>query len=177
MNPPSSPNRSRKIWFFILTVLLVMAAVVAVQSLPTTNGDVPRATYSRGTLHIVIPFHTTHPGMGTLTVEVLDPEDKVLGRAERPVTVAAGKGRWQEEIKLEKPLSLEDLVWHRLRYRFEYRKGRREGPQGTESISQVLRTPVVHILGQQSYLTGGQAAVRVIATDTKDEIIAGNGAV
>jgi len=177
MQPPSARNRSRKFWFFILTALLVMAAVVVVQSLPTTNGDAPVATYAQGVLRVVIPFHASHPGTGQLTVEVLDPEDKVLGRVERPVEVTAGKGRWQEEIKLEKPLPLDDLVWHRLRYRFEYRGGKDEVLDGTESISQILRTPVVHILGQQSYLTGGQAAVRVIVTDTKDEIITGNGAV
>ncbi len=49
--------------------------------------------------------------------------------------------------------------------------------EGTESISSILRRPVVHILGQQSYITGGQAAVRVIVTDTKDEAIAGRGSV
>jgi hypothetical protein len=53
-------------------------------------------------------------------MEVLDPEDNVLGRAERHVRIARGKGRWQDEIKLEKPLPLDDLVWHRVRYRFEY---------------------------------------------------------
>ena len=37
--------------------------------------------------------------------------------------------------------------------------------------------PVVHILGQQSYLTGGQAAVRVIVTDSKNEPIAGPSSV
>src|SRR5262249_51188567 len=44
-------------------------------------------------------------------------------------------------------------------------------------ISQILRTPVVHILGQQSYLSGGPAAVRVIVTDSKNEVIAGAGTV
>src|SRR5208283_1686490 len=46
-----------------------------------------------------------------------------------------------------------------------------------ESISQILRTPVVHILGQQSYLAGGEAAVRVIVTDSQNEVIAGRGTV
>ncbi len=56
---------------------------------------------------------------------------------------------WQEEIKLEKPLPLEDLVWHRLPYRFAYHDGEHAALECTESISQILRTPVVHILGQQ----------------------------
>ena len=37
-------------------------------------------------------------------MEVLDPEDNVLGRAERHVEVAEGQGQWQDDIKLEKPL-------------------------------------------------------------------------
>ena len=110
-------------------------------------------------------------------MEVLDPEDNVLGRAERHVEIAEGQGQWQDEIKLEKPLPVDDLVWHRLRYRFEYDDHKSAGLEGTESISEILRTPVIHILGQQSYLAGGRAAVRVIATDSKNEVIAGRGSV
>ena len=72
---------------------------------------------------------------------------------------------------------MDDLVWHRVRYRFEYDDDKSAGLEGTESISQILRTPVIHILGQQSYLAGGRAAVRVIVTDSKNEVIAGRGSV
>ena len=61
-------------------------------------------------------------------------------------------------------------MWHRVRYRFHYADQKDAAVQGTESISEILRTPVVHILGQQSYLTGGAAAVRVIVTDSKNEV-------
>ena len=44
-------------------------------------------------------------------------------------------------------------------------------------MSQILRTPVVHVMGQQSYLAGGAAAVRVIVTDSSNEAIAGPGSV
>jgi hypothetical protein len=128
-------------------------------------------------LHLTIAYHAARSGAGQLTTEVLDPEDNVLGRAERHVEVARGNGRWQDEIKLEKPLPLDDLVWHRVRYRFEYDDGKTAGLEGAESISQILRTPVVHILGQQSYLAGGPAAVRVIVTDSKNEVIASRGSV
>jgi uncharacterized protein YfaS (alpha-2-macroglobulin family) len=109
-------------------------------------------------------------------MEVLDPEDQVLGRAERRTDVARQDGQWDEEIKLEKPISVDDLAWHRLRYRFEY-DDQNAALEGTESFSQILRTPVVHILGQQSYLSGGQAAVRVIVTDSQNEVIGGSGSV
>jgi len=163
---------------FILTVFLTITAFVAVQPFQASGGaPATVATYSHGLLHLTIAYHAARSGAGQLTIEVLDPEDNVLGRAERQVEVAAGQGRWQDEIKLEKPLPLDDLVWHRVRYRFEYDDGKTAGLEGTESISQILRTPMIHILGQQSYLAGGAAAVRVIVSDSKNEAIAGRGSV
>ena len=103
---------------------------------------------------------------------ILNPEDEVLGRAEQHVDVGEAKGSWQEDLTLAKALGTDDLVWHRVRYRFSYIVGKGRAIEGTESISEILRTPVIHILGQQSYLTGGPAAVRVIVTDSKNEAIA-----
>src|SRR5258708_4483504 len=143
------------------------------QTAPPANAGPAAATYSHGTLHATIPYQTPRSGAGLLTVEVLNPEDEVVGRAERRLAAGAQKGTWQEEIKLEKPLGIEDLAWHRLRYRFAYSDKTDEVVEGTESISQILRMPVLHILGQQSYLTGGPAAVRVIVTDSKNETIGG----
>ena len=161
----------------ILSVFLTIAALVSLQSFQASGGALTVATYSHGVLHLTIPYHAARSGGGPLTMEVLDPEDNVVGRAERHVEVAEGQGRWQDEIKLEKSLPLDDLVWHRVHYRFEYDDHKTVGLEGTESISQVLRTPVIHILGQQAYLNGGSAAVRVIVTDSKNEVIAGRGAV
>src|SRR6266567_5414860 len=166
-------------WLVSLAALIIFAAVALVVVPPfyAANGEAAAATYSHGILYVTIPYHATHTGAGQLVMEIVDPEDKVLGRAERHVEVADGKGHWQDEIKLASPLALDDLVWHRVRYRFEYADGTKAALEGTESISQIIRTPVVHILGQQSYLTGGQAAVRVIVTDSKNELIAGRSSV
>ncbi|MGA2965174.1 MAG: MG2 domain-containing protein [Terriglobales bacterium] len=170
-------TRSR-FWLFLLPALLVIAAIVAVQKFEAASGEsVPSATYSNGILDVTIPYHAVHAGAGQLTVEVLDPEDHVLGRADQSVEAAEGKGRWREQIKLSKPLAIDELVWHRVRYRFEYSDGKSARIEGTESISEILRTPVIHILGQQSYLAGGKAAVRVIVTDSHDEVLAGRGSV
>ncbi len=130
-----------------------------------------------GLLRVTIPYDALYAGAGQFTVEVLNPEDAVLGRTEQRVEVTARNGHLQSEVKLEKALAVDDLVWHRVRYRFEYDDAKKPAVEGTESISSILRRPVVHILGQQSYITGGQAAVRVIVTDTKDEAIAGRGSV
>jgi hypothetical protein len=162
----------------LLTVFLTIAGLIARQPFQASGGASSiTATYSHGVVHLAIPYRSAGAGAGQLTMEVLDPDDQVVGRTERHLEVSAGHGRWQDEIKLEKPLSLDDLVWHRVRYRFVYDDQNLRAIEGTESISQVLRTPVIHILGQQSYLTGGQAAVRVIVTDSKNEVIAGRGSV
>src|SRR5437016_8498413 len=173
-NQNNNPSRS---WFFLPVAFVVITAVVVLQAFYSASSEAPGATYSHGVLHVAIPYKADHAGPGELVVEVLDPEDHVLGRAQHNLDVAEGKGRWQEEVKLDKPLPLEDVVWDRVRYRFEYNYGKDAALEGTESISQILRTPVVHILGQQSYLTGGFAAVRVIVTDSKNEAIAGAGSV
>jgi hypothetical protein len=70
----------------------------------------------------------------------LSPEDQVLGHAEQRVQIAEKRGQLESEIKLDKPLALDDLVWHRVRYRFEYDDAKTPSVEGTESISQILRS-------------------------------------
>ncbi len=166
--------------FSIVAAIVAAAAALILESSPQTraaNSDTVVASYSQGTLRVTIPYRAPHSGPGRLTVEVLNPEDEVLGHADHLVGANDGNGWWQEDLKLSKPLPTEDLVWHRLRYRFSY-SDRKEAPiEGTESISRILVMPVIHILGQQAYLAGGQAAVRVIVTDSKNEPIGGPSSV
>jgi uncharacterized protein YfaS (alpha-2-macroglobulin family) len=178
MKAPIVDVRPSNFWLcLIVTLFAAGVAVVLWEPLQATKGNTAVITYTRGVLHVTIPYHAVHSGDGKLTVEVLDPEDKVLGRAETQVAIGEGYGRWREDIRLGKELGVDDLVWHRVRYRYEYDDQKAATLEGTESISQILRTPVVHILGQQAYLSGGAAAVRVIVTDSKNEAIAGAGTV
>jgi hypothetical protein len=114
-------------------------------------------------------------GSGTLTLEVLDPEDQVVGRVEGHVEAFRKKGEWQADVHLQKPLAVEHLMWHRLRYGFKFANQENASPEGVETVSQILRTPVVRIIGQHSYLTGSHAAVRVVVTDSRNEGIGGPG--
>src|SRR5258708_6609739 len=170
------PGNLRLMWIAALTAVAGII-VLLLQPFQTADGKTAVATYSRGVLHVSIPYHAERAGGGKVTVEVLDPEDKVLGHAENQAAIGEGYARWQEDIRLDKALGVDDLVWHRVRYRYEYDGGKAAALEGTESISQILRTPVVHILGQQAYLSGGAAAVRGIVTDSKNEAIAGAGTV
>src|SRR5579862_6365721 len=148
MNAHTRPNNQSRFSLLFFAALLVIAPIAIVQSFQgtrTANDESAVATYSHGALHVTIPYHAPHAGAGLLTVEVLDPEDKVLGRAERRVNVDVGKGQWREDFKLASSLGLDDLVWHRLHYRFAYSDRKDAALQGTESISQILRMPVIHI--------------------------------
>ncbi len=177
MNDRSGRITLAKLCVFPVAMFLIIA-IVTVQPFQTASGaSVAAATYSHGILHVTIPFRDAHPGAGTLSIEVVDPEDKVLGRSQHGADIVGARGSWQEDIKLDQALPLEDLVWHRVRYRFEYGDSKETPLEGVEAISQILRTPVVHILGQQSYLSGGEAAVRVIVTDSHNVIINGAGSV
>ena len=165
----------RSFRLFLPFVLLLVLAAVAF-SLRHARAQQLAATYTRGNLSVTVPYQSTRAGSGKLTVEILDPEDNVLGRIERSVDIAKGEGSWQQTITPEKSLLFEDIVWQRIRYRFEYNGNALPAIEGIESISQVLRRPVVHVLGQTQYLAGSQAAVRVIVSDANNNDVTETGA-
>ena len=109
--------------------------------------------------------------------EILDPEDQVLGRTEQKVNIGKDDGSWQQVITPDKAISFDDLIWQRLRYRFEYDDNKLATIEGIESISQILRRPVVRIIGQTQYLAGSVAAVRVIVSEANNNDVAENGSV
>jgi hypothetical protein len=170
--------KNRFAWALTFFAALLAVVALGVQGLSETEaaaGDSLAATYTHGILQVTIPYHAPHAGAGQLAIEVLNPENEVLGRMERRVAAGETPGLWWEQVPLAKALPIEDLVWHRVRYRFAYSGQKDAAIEGTESISQILRTPVIHILGQRSYLSGGSAAVRVIVTDSKNEPTSGAG--
>jgi hypothetical protein len=171
--------RARLPFRLLLPLSLVLLAVftAAIFFLTGVHAEQAAATYSHGNLSITIPYHSEHEGAGTLTVEILDPEDHVLGRSVRKVAIATGEGTWDQVITPDKPIAYEEIVWQRVRYRFEYSDGSRSAIDGIESISEILRRPVVRILGQTEYLSGSYAAIRVIVSDANNHEIAETGSV
>jgi hypothetical protein len=162
----------------ILELLLVVVLLAGgFAGAETSPEQLTEATFARGILVVKIPYHSVHSGSGTLSVELVDPEDKVLGRAEKSTDITEGEGVWRRSIALDKPLPVEDLVWDRVRYKFVYDDQAKPAIEGIDSVSQILRRPVVRILGQKSYLSGSEAAVRVIVTDDNNKAIVGGGTI
>ncbi|HTB15611.1 MAG TPA: MG2 domain-containing protein [Bryobacteraceae bacterium] len=165
--------KSSFVWF---TAVLILGTALVVQSFQGPQKielDRMQATYSHGVVTVTIPFAGDRAGAGRLIVEVLDPEDRPTARLERDVEIGEAKGAWKEDLKLAAAIPADDLAWHRLRYRFIYADAKGGSVEGTESMSRILRTPVVHVLGQTSYFAGVPAAVRVVATDAENRAIAG----
>ena len=157
-------------------VLLFCASVAVFRILAQSQeNSTVSATYMHGVLHVVVPYNAPRNGSGDLTVEVLDPEDRVVGGVDTPVYVRAGRGFREQNLALREALPVDDLVWHRLRYRFAYSDERNAAMEGIVSISKILRRPVVHVLDQQNYVSGGAAAVRLIVTETDNQTPVGPG--
>jgi hypothetical protein len=114
-----------KAWLLLLAALggiVCLTVLESFQETATPAGESVAVTYSHGTVRVSIPYAAPHAGAGQLTVEVLDPDDQALGRAEQSVAVGAGKGRWQEDLKLTKPMAIDELAWQRLRYQLFLRR-------------------------------------------------------
>ena len=117
-------SRCMTVCIFLVAAFIAAFALIAAQpSDVAANMESMSVTNSRGALHVTIPYRADHGGAGQLTLEVLDPEDQVVVRTQRHVEASAGHGHWQEDLKLEKPVPIESLVWHRLRYRFTFSDG------------------------------------------------------
>jgi uncharacterized protein YfaS (alpha-2-macroglobulin family) len=167
----------RSLPFLLTGPLVLLIASGAFLSIARGRTEQLAATYTRGSLSITIPYHSARSGRGRLVAEIIDPEDHVLGRAERTADIGTGDSTWQQVIKPEKPIPFEDIVWQRLRYRFEYAANQTPAIEGVESISRILRRPVVHILGQTEYLAGSHAAIRVIVSDANNNDAAAPGTI
>ena len=157
-------------------VLLLVVIAGAYAPFSQAGAGSPVATLTHGAVSVAIPYHGARPGSGRLIFEIVDPEEHVLGRAERPAEIGKGDGSWQQSIIPAKPIAFEDLVWQRVRYRFEYGDKQIPAIAGVESISRILRRPLVHLIGQTEYLAGSDAAIRVLVSDAgnHDAALTGN---
>jgi uncharacterized protein YfaS (alpha-2-macroglobulin family) len=155
---------------FRLSATVLLLALAELPSILQPQAQQLAATYRQGNLSVTIPYNSSEAGSGKLTVEILNPEDKPLGRVERIVEIRRGNGSWLQTITPAEPIPFEDILWQRIRYRFEYNNGGLPAIEGVESISQIIRRPVVHVLGEKEYIAGSQAAIRVIVSDANSSI-------
>lgn len=131
------------------------------------GGAEPRtisAVYTHNALTLSVPYEVIHSGEAELALEVLSPEDRVLGRAAYRTHVAEGSAVWNAEIVLREPMVVDELIWQRIRFTLRYKDQTTADIEEIRSLSEILMRPALHILAQRSYIAGAQAAMRVIVT-------------
>ena len=146
---------------------LILSVFCIAQSLAQSATAPLTATYRRGELSLAVAHASMRSGSGVLTVEILAPEGNVLGRAERRMEIDSSHDAWSLTIIPDKPIGYEEIPWQRVHYRFVYDGDGKASLDDIESISQLLRRPVVRVLGQSEYMAGSRAAIRVVVTDDK----------
>ena len=134
----------------------------------TTFGNVePRpisAIYFRDALAFSVPYEAAHSGEAELKLELLSPEDHVLGEVKRHKRVTEGSAVWNARMVLGEGMTLDELVWQRVRFTLRYENQTSPDLEEIRSLSEILERPVLRVLGQRSYIAGAPAAMRVIVT-------------
>jgi len=152
---------------FLFLALICVLSAAFLRVISHAQNQKVAVTFRHGDLSVAIHYHSPDSGAGKLVMEILDPEDNSLGRIERAMQISKGDGVWEGTIHPDKPLAFEDMLWQRIRYRFEFDDGGLPPIEGIEPISQDLRRPVVHVLGQSEYMAGSRAAIRIIVSDAE----------
>src|SRR5262245_24692088 len=147
----------------ILVIACVAIAIFVVSFTPSNevfaDDNELAAIYRNGSLEINVPSEPTAANNRTLSIEIIDPNDKLVARAIRPISPSDNRAL-RVTIPLDKSLALEDLAWDRMKIiAGESSK--------IVSLSEILRLPVVRIFAQRSYAAGSPASVRVITVDSK----------
>jgi hypothetical protein len=122
------------------------------------------AVYFRDALAFSVPYEAAHGGDAELKLELLSPEDRVLGEVKRHKRLTEGSGVWNARMVFGERMTLDELVWQRMRFTLRYENQTSPDLEEIRSLSEILERPVLRVLGQRSYIAGAPAAMRVIVT-------------
>ncbi len=122
------------------------------------------AVYFRDALAFSVPYEAAHSGEAELKLELLSPEDHVLGEVKRHKRVTEGSAVWNARMVLGERMAFDELVWQRARFTLRYENQTSPDLEEIRSLSEILERPVMRVLGQRSYIAGAPAAMRVVVT-------------
>jgi len=146
---------------FAVLSLLIAASVSNAESRKIS------AVYFQNALSVSVPYQAAHSGEAELTLELLSPEDRVLGQVKHRTRVAEGSAVWNARMELREPMALDELIWQRLRYTLRYKGQSTPEVEEIRSLTEILERPVLRVLGQRSYIAGAPAAMRIIVASSR----------
>src|SRR5215471_6495356 len=129
-------------WYRPILVIACVAIATFIVSFAPSNevfadDNELAAVYRNGSLELNVPSEPTAANNRTLSIEIIDPNDKLVARAVRPLSTAENRAL-KVTVPLDKSLGLEDLAWDRVKIiAGESSK--------IVSVSEILRLPVVRI--------------------------------
>jgi len=154
---------------FLSVIVLLCAAIVGRAESKTMS-----AVYAHNALSVSVPYEAARGGDAELRLEVLSPEDYVLGKAVRVMHVTPGGAVWNAQIALTGTMPLEEIIWQRVRFTLRYTGEAKADEEEIRSVSTILVRPVLRILAQRTYIAGAPAAMRlIVSTPGHDEAPAG----
>ncbi|MEW6730976.1 MAG: MG2 domain-containing protein [Acidobacteriota bacterium] len=169
--------------FLRLFILLsLIATIVTIYSLTTHRATDAAVEFTDLTaiqidnqLHVTIPYESAVPAQSsTLAVEIIDAEDRVVAR-QLLSDNARSAHAWRAKLIMPAEVKREDLVWYRLRYRFISQNSNNSANATIHPIGELLRYPVLRVLGQQDFAAGAPNSLRIIAVDGRSgDPITGN---
>ncbi|OQY27597.1 MAG: hypothetical protein B6244_10060 [Candidatus Cloacimonetes bacterium 4572_55] len=121
-----------------------------------------QVTPKDGRLYVKLPVNQegNHPISGSLRVRILDEKDEAVTVKTGARTVPVGTS-WLE-IDPESDIPIDELIYHRLSYEFQWDKGRHKG---IISLSRILAQLEIRAVGQSEFYAGGPASIRLILSD------------
>lgn len=126
------------------------------------------AVYFRDAFAFSVPYEAAHSGEAELKLELLSPEDHVLGEVKSRNRVSEGSAVWNARMVLSERMTLDELVWQRVRFTLRYENQTSPDLEEIRSLSEILERPVLRVLGQRSYIAGAPAAMRIIVTGSSN---------
>src|SRR5581483_2986040 len=78
------------------------------------------AVYAGHGVSLTIPYEAARNGEAELTADILSPEDEVLGTTSRTMNVAQGSAVWSERVALAQSMTLDEVIWQRVRFTLRY---------------------------------------------------------
>src|SRR3954462_8950837 len=122
------------------------------------------AVYLRDAFAFSVPYEAAHSGEAELKLELLNPEDHVLGEVKSRKRLSEGIAVWNARMVLGERMTLDELMSQRVRFTLRYENQTSPDLEEIRSLSEILERPVLRVLGQRSYIAGASAAMRIIVT-------------
>src|SRR2546422_6645770 len=145
---------SRSILVLICIAIATLLITIAPRNEVFADDNELAAVYRNGSLEVNVPNEPGTANNHTLSIEILDPNDKLVARVVRSVSPSDSRAL-RVTVPLDKSIALEDLAWDRL-------KINAGDLSKIVSLSEILRLPVVRIFAQRAYAAGSPASVRII---------------